>query len=28
MEAWKRRASAFLLRHIGEAQEPEQLLAN
>ena len=28
IEAWKRRASAFLLRHIGEAPEPEQLLAN
>ena len=28
IETWKRRASAFLLRHIGEALEPEQPLAN
>ena len=27
-DAWKRRASAFLLRHIGEAMQPEQPLAN
>ena len=26
--AWKRRASASLLRHIGEAMEPEPELAN
>jgi hypothetical protein len=28
MEAWARRASAFLLRHIGDAPEPERPLAN
>jgi hypothetical protein len=28
IETWKRRVSAFLLRHIGETPEPERLLAN
>jgi hypothetical protein len=28
LDAWKRRASAFLLLHIGEPPEPEQQFAN